>query len=73
MSIPQCGLDIDKVERCLDIGRYTKVIKKQSEEAKLSGINGIPTYVIGDFLIEGVQPYPLFQRTVEAALGKSKG
>ena len=68
----ESGLDSDEVERCLDEGRYTQEIKTQSEEAKQSGVNGIPAYVVGGFLIEGVQPYQFFQRAVEAALGKSK-
>lgn len=68
-----CGLDADEVERCLDAGRYTQIVKTQSEEAKRSGINGIPAYVVGDFLIEGVQPYQFFQRAMEEALGKRKG
>ena len=68
----KCALDTDEVERCLDEGRYTQAIKTQSEEAKRSGINGIPAYVVGGFLIEGAQPYQFFQRVMEAALGKSK-
>ncbi|MFC1971416.1 hypothetical protein ACFLV0_05790 [Chloroflexota bacterium] len=40
--------------------------------SKQSGINGIPAYVIGDSIIEGVQPYEFFQRAMEAALGKSE-
>jgi len=70
--VQECGLDADEVERCLDEGRYTQAVKTQSEEAKQSGINGVPAYVVGDFLIEGVQPYESFQRAVEAALGKNK-
>ncbi len=70
--VQECGLDADEVERCLNEGRYRQVILTQSEEAKRSGINGIPAYVIGGCLIEGVQPYQFFQRAVEAALGKSK-
>ena len=71
--VEECGLDADEVERCLDEGRYTQAIKTQSEEAKRSGINGIPAYVVGGFLIEGVQPYQFFQRAVEEAVGNSKG
>ncbi len=71
--VQECGLDTDEVERCLDEGRFTQAIKTQSEEAKGSGINGIPAYIVGGFLIEGVQPYQFFQRAVEAALSKSKG
>ena len=71
--VRECGLDAGEVDHCLDEGRYTQTIKTQSEEAKGSGINGIPAYIIGGFLIEGVQPYEFFQRAVEAALSKSKG
>jgi predicted DsbA family dithiol-disulfide isomerase len=70
--VQECGLDAGEVERCLDEGRYTQVIKTQSEEAKGSGINGIPAYIAGGFLIEWVQPYEFFQRAVESALGKNK-
>jgi predicted DsbA family dithiol-disulfide isomerase len=68
-----CGLDISEVDRCLEEKRYAQVIRTHSEEAKNSGFNGIPAYVIGNFLIEGVQPYQFFQKAMEAALGKSKG
>ncbi|MFC2033400.1 DsbA family protein [Chloroflexota bacterium] len=70
--VQECGLDANEVERFLDEGRYTQAIKTQSEEAKQSGINGIPAYVVGEFLIEGVQPYEFFQRVMEAEISKSK-
>ncbi len=67
-----CGLDGNEVERCLDEGRYTQLVTAQSEEGRRSGVHGIPAYIIGGFLIEGVQPYQLFQRAMEVALGKGK-
>ncbi|MFC1940465.1 DsbA family protein [Chloroflexota bacterium] len=70
--VQECGLDANEVESFLDEGRYTQAIKTQSEKAKQSGINGIPAYVVGGFLIEGVQPYQFFQRAMEVALGKGK-
>jgi predicted DsbA family dithiol-disulfide isomerase len=71
--VKECGLDADEVGHFLEEGRYTQAIKTQSEEAKQSGINGIPAYVVGGFLIEGVQPYEFFRRAMEAALSKGKG
>ncbi len=68
----ESGLDAEEVERCLKEGRHSQVVKTQSEAAKQSGINGIPAYLIGDFLIEGVQPYQFFQRAVEEMLNKNK-
>jgi len=66
------GLDITEVERCLDDGRYTQAVITQSEEAKESGISGIPAYIIGGFLIEGAQPYEVFQRVMERVHRKSR-
>ncbi|MFC1861238.1 DsbA family protein [Chloroflexota bacterium] len=71
--VQECGLDAGEVERCFDEGRYTQAIKTQSEEAKRSGINGIPAYVVGGFLIEGAQPYQFLQKAMEMALGKGCG
>ena len=60
------------MERCLDDGRYTQAVITQSEEAKKYGIGGIPAYIIGEFLIEGAQPYEVFQKAMEAVLSKRK-
>jgi predicted DsbA family dithiol-disulfide isomerase len=61
----ESGLDTRDVAICLDEGRYTTLIRRQSEEAKRSGINGIPAFVIGSCLIEGAQPYSVFQGVFE--------
>ena len=63
----ESGLDTAEVVSCLDEDRYTTLIKKQSEEAKQSGISGIPAFVIGSYLIEGAQPYSVFQGVFENA------
>jgi predicted DsbA family dithiol-disulfide isomerase len=63
----ESGLDPNEVDRCLNEGRFTETIIAQSEDAKQSGINGIPAYVVGDYLIEGVQPYRFFQEVIETA------
>ena len=67
-----CGLDGDELERFLVEGRYTARIDGQNEEARASGITGIPAYIIGDHLIEGAQPYQIFQRAVELTQRKRK-
>jgi predicted DsbA family dithiol-disulfide isomerase len=68
----ESGLDTAEVTSCLDEGRYTTLIKKQSEEAKQSGINGIPAFVIGSYFIEGAQPYSVFQGVFEDARRKAE-
>jgi predicted DsbA family dithiol-disulfide isomerase len=61
----ECGLDGNELERCLVEKRYAARIDEQNEEARALGVTGIPAYIIGDHLIEGAQPYELFQEAVE--------
>ncbi|MFC2016495.1 DsbA family protein [Chloroflexota bacterium] len=61
----RCGLDGDELEHCLNEGRYTERIDRQNEEARALGINGIPAYIVGGYLVEGAQPYEIFQRAME--------
>jgi predicted DsbA family dithiol-disulfide isomerase len=61
-------LDWNELERCLDEGLYSERIERQSEEAKAMGITGIPTGIIGDYVIVGAQPYKVFQRAMEMSL-----
>ena len=68
----ESGLDIAEFERCLNDGHYTQVVTMQSEEAKRSGINGIPAFIIGGFLLEGVQPCEVFQRAMERVQRNSR-
>ncbi len=60
----RCGLDGDELEHCLNEGQYTERVDRQNEEARALGINGIPAYIVGGFLIEGAQPYDIFQRAM---------
>ncbi|MGA1822824.1 MAG: hypothetical protein ACMUIG_09875 [Thermoplasmatota archaeon] len=39
--------------------------------AVILGIFGIPAYIIGGYLIEGAQPYQIFQRAIELAKQKT--
>ena len=60
----RCGLDGDELELCLEEGWYVERIEKQNEEARELGINGVPAYVIGRNIIEGAQPYEIFQSAI---------
>ena len=60
----KCGLDGDELEHSLNEGRYAEEIDRQNEEARSLGINGIPAYIVGHYLVEGAQPYQIFQRAI---------
>ena len=60
----RCELDGDELERSLNEGWYAERIDKQNEEARALGINGVPAYIIGSYIVEGTQPYEVFQRAI---------
>ena len=59
-----CGLDGTELMRALDEGRYTAVVVKQDAEAHELGVTGIPAYIVGNYFIEGAQPYSVFQKAM---------
>jgi|TARA_B100000315_G_C14488657_1_gene546460 predicted DsbA family dithiol-disulfide isomerase len=62
----KCGLDGDELEHRLNARRYTEKIEEQNEEARSLGINGVPAYIVGGYLVEGAQPYEIFQRAIRS-------
>ena len=62
----KCELDGDQLEHRPNEGSYTEKIDKQNEEARILGINGVPAYIIGSYLVEGAQPYEIFQRAIRS-------
>ncbi len=62
----KCGLDGDELEHYLKEGRYIEKIDRQNEEARALGINSIPAYIIGSYLVKGAQPYEIFQRAMRS-------
>lgn len=42
------GLDVEKFKACLDSGRYTAEIRKEMAAGQSLGVNGTPTFFLGD-------------------------
>jgi predicted DsbA family dithiol-disulfide isomerase len=64
-----CGLDGVELERVLKEGRYAAAIETQNREAGELGVTGIPAYLVGNYFIEGAQPYSVFQKAVRLLQG----
>jgi predicted DsbA family dithiol-disulfide isomerase len=64
-----CGLDGVELERVLKEGRYAAAIETQNREARELGVTGIPAYLVGNYFIEGAQPYSVFQKAVRLLQG----
>ena len=59
------GLDGDDMARSLEQGDHSQTVMAQYEEALQYGINGIPTFLVGNLLFTGAHPYPIFKQAIE--------
>ena len=62
------GLDVAGLEKALDEGRYESELAEVYDECGRYGINGVPTFIIGRYMVVGAQPY----EALEAALRKAE-
>jgi len=62
------GLDTAKFDACLDSGKYTVEVEKDTSDGEAYGVNGTPTFFINSKKFVGAQPYAKFQAEIDAAL-----
>lgn len=62
------GLDTEKFDKCLDSGEMRGEIRKDSTDGQKAGISGTPGFIINGILIEGAQPFEVFQQVIEGEL-----
>lgn len=67
--IERLGLDKSEVKDYLESGVGAKKIREYLNEIRSYGINGVPTFFVGDDIYVGVQPYEVLKKSVEDALG----
>ena len=64
----EVGLDGDDMARSLEQGEHSQTVIAQYREALQYGINGIPTFLVGNLLFTGAHPYPIFKQAMERYL-----
>ena len=72
------GLDMNAFNACYDNGEYLERIQQDFEDGQAAGINGTPGFLVtysvnGETktrLIEGAQPFTVFQQELEAELNE---
>lgn len=73
------GLDVPRFQQCLASGKFDAQIRAEITEAGASGVNGTPTFFIGEISpdgkkvkvaakLVGAQPYSEFKTLLDAAL-----
>ena len=60
-----CGLDWEEFSSPANNGRYAQRVEAQLAESRRYGIRGIPAFILDKYLIEGAQPYEVFQKAME--------
>ena len=66
------GIELDGVDmaRSLEEGAHSQTVIAQYQEALQYGINGIPTFLVGNLLFTGAHPYPVFKQAMERYLSQ---
>ena len=62
------GLDVTAFKACMDSGKYINQLVQDATDGLQAGVQGTPSFLINGKLIEGAQPFSVFQQEIEAAL-----
>ncbi len=63
-------LDADDMLKHLEEKTYAEAVMGQYQEALKYGISGIPTFLVGNLLFTGAQPYDIFKSAIERFLNE---
>ncbi len=70
------GLNMDQFNNCYDSGKYRSRVQQDGKDGQAAGVTGTPSFLVSytvsgqkkTELIEGAQPFNVFQQKLEAAL-----
>ena len=62
------GLDQQTFNNCLNQNKYAGQVQQDVANAKADGIHSTPSFLINGKLVEGAQPFDVFQQAIDAAL-----
>lgn len=74
----QIDLNMDEFNSCLDSSKYADLVKQDGIDALAAGAEATPTFILTYLVngeaktkvIQGAQPYEVFQQEIEAALAE---
>lgn len=74
----KAGLNTDQFNSCFDSGKYRDRVQQDEKDGKAAGVTGTPSFLVSytvngqkkSELIEGAQPFNVFQQKLEAALNE---
>ena len=63
----QTGLDPEDLRSALEDGRYTERVLELEAISSRLGVSAVPTIVIGNLAVQGVQPYEVLRQVLQRA------
>ncbi len=67
----ELGLDTQTFNQCLDSHKYEALVNAETQDAANKGIQGTPTFVIGEQTVVGPRSYDDLKTVIEAELRKN--
>ncbi len=65
--VATAGADADEARAAVDDGTMAGVVTVSMQKAYEAGVTGTPAWLIGDFVVPGVQPRQFFERVIRSA------
>jgi protein-disulfide isomerase len=66
------GLNADSFKKCLDTGKYTEEVNKDTADAQKAGVNSTPSFFINGIAVVGAQGYQAFADVIDRELARKK-
>lgn len=63
-----CGLSWPELGKRLESGYYRDTVLQQFQEARELSIQAIPTFLVGNLLFSGAQPYEVFEMVMKRVM-----
>lgn len=62
------GMNLSQFDVCIRNGNHADQVQQDVVDAQSNGIQATPSFLINGQLLEGAQPYQVFQKAIDAAL-----
>lgn len=62
------SLDMAEFARCRNSKAINALVESDVQQATRTGVRSTPSFLIGDFLVEGAAPYESFRRAIDTAI-----
>jgi protein-disulfide isomerase len=64
-------LDTAKFNECLDSGKYTAAVNKDTADGVKVGVSGTPAFLVNGRFLSGAQPFSAFQEVIDEELASN--